>query len=67
MLLLHPMCPPLIECSLMEQKVDQLTKMTAELNRKLLEYLDEGPGRVASAHGGDKTDTHGRDDTDSHS
>lgn len=53
---------PLFECSLMEQKVDQLTEMTAELNRKLLKLLEEG--RVACTLGGDKADTHGMDDAD---
>ena len=47
-LLDHPVCPsPYVGCSVMEQKIDRLTEMTAELTRRLQRDVGErGPARA---------------------
>ena len=47
-LLDHPVCPPsCVGCSVMEQKIDRLTEMTAELTRRLQRDVGErGPARA---------------------
>ena len=62
-MLYHLTCTPhSYGCSLVEQKIDQLSEMTAELDRKLLKIWEEC--RVASTVGGDEAEKDGMDNAD---
>ena len=69
MLLDHLFIVLCVVCSLMEQKIDRLTEMTAELTRRLLKGGEEGGAAPEDAEGeqadgGDDDDKDDKDDDD---